>query len=163
MTEPSTPSIALAQFLAFLEAVALGGALAACYDIYRALHPRRPRRRLSVVLLIIADCLFWVLAAFACLAVMIRFRWGEVYFYTYLGLAGGGAGYFYLLSRFLLPFWNKLFALAGRVWRTCSRFWTGFGAACSAPFRTESEQKAGAAGKTANSFAGRILGRFRRR
>jgi spore cortex biosynthesis protein YabQ len=156
----SSSSMVLEQLYAFLEALTLGAALAACYDIYRAVR-RQGFRRPPAAALFVVDLLFWLLASLACLAAFIVRRWGEVHFYTYLGLGGGSVCYFYLLSRFLLPAWNKLFAIVFRLCRKIFRLLEHLLSAAGAPFR----QAARAVRKNRNFFSrcgGRIFRIIRR-
>ena len=101
----STSSLALQQLIAIMEAVALGLIYAAVFDLYRSV--RMQFRRMHVVLSVIADCSFWLAAAIATVIFLVYRRWGEVYVYTYVGLAGGFMIYFYFFSNFLLPVWLK--------------------------------------------------------
>ncbi len=105
----TSSSLVLEQFYAFLESLVVGITLGACFDLYRALRLQGKRR--ITVLSVITDCLFWIGAAAACIAVIIVRRWGEVYLYNYLAIAGGFAGYINFFSRFLLPLWFRLFGL----------------------------------------------------
>ena len=101
-------SVLLAQLYTFAEAVLAGFILSACYDVYRAF--RMQWGRTASFILVAADLTFCLLAAGACLLFFIYLRWAEIYFYSYLGLAGGLALYSLLLSRYLLFFWVKLFS-----------------------------------------------------
>ncbi len=101
-------SLVLEQLNAFLESLILGIVLGACFDVYRALWLQKKRRRPSLGF-IVADCLFWVGAAAACIMIVYARRWGEIYFYTYLSLAIGFSGYIYFISRYLLPLWTRFF------------------------------------------------------
>lgn len=148
MTTIDSTSLVLEQLYTFLEALALGIVLAVIYDLYRAAR-RQGFRRPPAAALFIVDCLFWILAALACLATLIARRWGEVHFYTYLGLAAGAGGYFYLLSRFFFPAWNKAFAYLFGLFRTAYRCTTRFFTAVTAPFRWTVR----AARKSSNYFA----------
>lgn len=165
MTGISSPSLVLEQFYAFLEAAALGGALAACYDLYRAVRMQGLRRPPPAVLFI-TDCLFWVVAALACIGTFIFRRWGEVHFYTYLGLAGGSAVYFYRLSRFLLPLWSGFFAAVFRFFHLTFRFFARVFTLVAAPFRWSARQTVRVAQKSSilfNCCSSRIFGLFRRK
>jgi spore cortex biosynthesis protein YabQ len=98
----------LEQFLLFAESLAFGVILGAGFDIYRALRlqfKQRPFAASSVI----ADCLFWVGAAAVCILVILARRWGQIYLYSYLAIAGGFIGYIYFFSRFLLPPWICVF------------------------------------------------------
>jgi len=153
------------QLFAFTEAVVLGAALAICFDVYRAVR-FQIRRHLLKLLLIAADCLYWIAAALACIIIIISRRWGEIYFYSYLGLAGGFSLYLVMLSRFLLPFWNaffvrlfcffsQLFTFGGKVYRVLC-----------VPFCWTTRQTAKVAGQSRlqlNHLASRILSKTRRK
>ncbi len=112
MTVLSTSSPAVQQLIAFLEAMAMGAFYAAVYDLYRAL--RMQFRRLPAAISVTADCLFWVAAAVATILFLFYRRRGEIYTYTYGGLAGGFIVYFYFFSNYLLPIWQKGFGLLFR-------------------------------------------------
>ncbi len=129
-----SPSLVLEQLYTFLEALALGAALAAIYDLYRAAR-RQGCRRPPAAALFIVDCLFWIFAALACLVTFIVRRWGEIHLYTYLGLAAGSGGYFYFLSRFFFPVWNRAFACLYRLARKTYRCIIQIFVAVTAPFR----------------------------
>ena len=110
-------SLGLSQLLSFLKAAGLGALLAFYFDLYRALSSQI-KRYLPRLVLFAADCLFWVIAALSCIAFVIFMMWGEIYFYSYLGLAGGFGLYLLTISRILLPFWQQVFAavLRGLAW-----------------------------------------------
>jgi spore cortex biosynthesis protein YabQ len=162
--ETST-SLVLEQFYAFLESLVLGIVLGACFDLYRALR-LQGRKRVVTTASIITDCLFWIGAAAACIAVIIARRWGEMYFYNYLALAGGFSGYIYFFSRFLLPLWIRLFALIIYGIISLFRFLTKVGTAMAAPFCWFGRLAGSAAGRIRKLFSEsycRIPGCFRRR
>lgn len=115
MTVISASSPAVQQLIAFLEALAMGAFFAAVYDLYRSL--RMQFRRLPAALSVTADCLFWIAAAAATILFLVYRRWGEIYAYTYCGLAGGFIIYFYFFSSFLLPLWQKGFGFLFRPWQ----------------------------------------------
>lgn len=114
MTGLSASSPAIQQLVAFLEAVALGVLFAASYDLYRAM--RMQFRRFPPVLSVATDCFFWIAAAAAAILFLVYRRWGEIYIYIYIGLAGGFMIYLHYFSKYLLPLWQKTFA------RLCRRF-----------------------------------------
>ena len=101
MTVLSASSPAVQQLIAFLEALAMGAFFAAVYDLYRSL--RMQFRRLPAALSVTADCLFWIAAAAATILFLVYRRWGEIYAYTYCGLAGGFIIYFYFSAAFTSP------------------------------------------------------------
>jgi len=101
-------SIVQEQFYSFVEGLVVGVVIGAGFDIYRALRLQFKCRPIKAVSFI-TDCLFWVGAAAVCITVIMVRRWGEVYLYSYLAIAGGFAGYIYILSRFLLPLWRAVF------------------------------------------------------
>lgn len=96
------------QFTLFSEAAALGLLLGAYYDIFRALRACCRIRNLRLVF--ISDSLFWLSATVYCLWFIFYYRWGEIYTFTYFGLAVGAVAYFFWLSPFLFKFWYKLFS-----------------------------------------------------
>ncbi len=113
----SASSPAVQQLVAFLEALLLGTLYAAVYDLYRSIGVRL--RRLSAALSFAVDCLFWIAAAAFAIVFFVCRRWGEIFGYTYGGLAGGFIIYFCLFSKYLFPVWEKTFsALFGS---RCSR------------------------------------------
>jgi spore cortex biosynthesis protein YabQ len=158
--EPASPH-GLAQLFSFLEATGLGALLAFCFDLYRALCSQT-KRYLPKIILFAADCLFWVVAALSCIAVIIFLMWGEIYYYSYLGLAAGFGLYLLSISRFLLPFWNRVFAA---VLRCLARLMTAIGRIIRmlmAPvYRVArlSGVAAGGFGPAIKRLAGRIFGR----
>lgn len=104
-----TSSLGVSQFVSFLKAAGLGALLAFYFDLYRAFSSQI-KRHLPGLILFAADCLFWVIAALSCIAFVIFLMWGEIYFYSYLGLAAGFGLYLLTISRILLPFWHQVFA-----------------------------------------------------
>lgn len=110
----SASSPVIQQLIAFLEALALGGLLAAAYDLYRAV--RMQFRRLPAAFSVIADCFFWIAAAIVTIIFMVHRRWGEIHAYTYGGLIGGFIVYFYFISNLLLPLWLKGFGFLFKAW-----------------------------------------------
>lgn len=119
MTGLSASSTAVQQMVAFLEAVALGALFAAFYDLYRVV--RIQFRRLPPVLSVAADCFFWIAAAAAAILFLVYRRWGEIYVYIYVGLAGGFIIYLHNFSRYLLPFWQKVFVQLSQLFARSSR------------------------------------------
>lgn len=130
--EPS--SLVLEQLYAFLEPLALGAALGACFDLYRALRLAR-KCRLASASSVLADCLFWVGAAVVSISVIVVRRWGELYFYTYLALGMGFSGYIYFLSRFMLPIWVRFFGVIISCLVTVIRFLMKVYNLIASPFR----------------------------
>ena len=94
------------QFSLFSEAMVLGLLLGAYYDLFRALRACCRMRR--VLLVFITDGLFWFTATIYCLWFIFYYRWGEIYTFTYIGLASGAVAYYFLLSPHLFGFWYKL-------------------------------------------------------
>ncbi len=103
----SASSTAVQQIIAFLEALVLGMLYAAAYDLYRSI--RAQFRRLPFAPSFIADCCFWIAAAVATVVFLFYRRWGEIYAYTYGGIAGGFVIYFYCFSEILYPLWRRAF------------------------------------------------------
>lgn len=161
----TSSSLVLEQFYAFLESLVLGISLGACFDLYRALQLQGRRRSVTAVS-VITDCLFWILAAVACIAVIIARRWGEMYLYNYLSLTGGFIGYIYFFSRFLLPLWIRLFGLILNCLISLVRFLVKVGSVFTAPFRWFGCRARRAAGRSRKIFSvlfSRIPDCFRRR
>ncbi len=104
----SVSSPAVQQLIAFLEALLLGSVYAAVYDFYRSIGVQI--RRFSAALSFSADCIFWIAAAAATIAFLVYRRWGEIFVYTYGGLAGGFIIYFNFFSKYLFPVWVKGFS-----------------------------------------------------
>lgn len=117
MSVLSASSPAVQQLIAFLEALLLGVVYAAIYDFYRSIGVQL--RRFSAYLSFAADCFFWIAAAAATVAFLVYRRWGEIFVYTYGGLAGGFIIYFYFFSKYLFPLWVKGFAAFFRRGRPC--------------------------------------------
>lgn len=111
------PVLLLEQLALFLEALALGFAIGLGYDFYRAFCFYRGRPPAAALFL--GDCLFWLLATGASLIYLLLYRGGQLYFYSYAGLALGALIYFSLLSGFLRRWWSKLlrvlFPFGGRL------------------------------------------------
>lgn len=115
----SGSSPALQQLIAFFEALLLGTLYAAVYDFYRSVGVRL--RRFSAVLSFAADCLFWIAAAAVTIVFLVYRRRGEIYGYTYGGLAGGFFIYFYFFSKYLFPVWKKGFSALFKDRRPCKK------------------------------------------
>ncbi len=96
------------QFTLFTEAAALGLLLGANYDIFRALRACYQIKKITLVF--VTDSLFWLTATIYCLWYIFYCRWGEIYPFTYFGLAVGAAVYFCWLSPCLFKIWHKLFS-----------------------------------------------------
>lgn len=162
--EPSS-SLVLEQFNAFLESLVLGISLGACFDLYRAIRLQGRRRTLTAVS-VITDCLFWIAAAAASIAVIIVRRWGDMYVYNYLSITGGFIGYIYFLSRFLLPLWTRLFGFILDFLISLVRILFKVVNMITAPLRWFGRQVDRAAGSSRKIFSdllSRIPGCFRRR
>ncbi len=127
------------QFILFCEAAALGLLVGANYDIFRALRACCRIKRTSLVF--ITDIFFWLSATIYCLWFIFYYRWGEIYTFTYFGLAVGAVAYFPLLSPHFFKFWYKFFsavikflALIRRMFRrlltivACPAIWISTGA-----------------------------------
>ncbi len=97
------------QALAFLQAVALGGALGAVYDVFRIL--RIFRRRSPWLLVFFEDLLFSLIAAVATAYVLSRIYYGQVRLFL---LVGQGLGF--------LIYHVTLGSLIGRIARLLARF-----------------------------------------
>ncbi|NLA26133.1 MAG: hypothetical protein GX878_01925 [Firmicutes bacterium] len=102
-----------------MEAFVLGMICAFAYDLYRSV--RVQFRRLPFAASFIGDCFFWLVAAAATVLFLFYRRWGEIYAYTYGGLAGGFIFYFYYFSNILFPLWQKGFAFLFRPWQFHAR------------------------------------------
>ncbi len=92
MEQPDIISPALHQFSLFAVALLLGGGLGIVLDIYRVLRSGWGQKHG------LSDFIFWIIITAASLGVIIFFTRGEVYFYTYLGLAAGYLCYYTLFS-----------------------------------------------------------------
>lgn len=101
------------QFSLFSEAAALGFLLGVYYDVFRAL--RAYYRIDNARIIFITDSLFWFTATVYCLWFIFYYRWGEIYIYTYFGLAVGAAAYFFWFSSYLFKFWYKFFSVIMRA------------------------------------------------
>ncbi|NLA04460.1 MAG: hypothetical protein GX881_01940 [Firmicutes bacterium] len=95
-----------------MEAAVLGLLFAFFYDFYRAVRLRL--RRFPPLLSAAADCIFWLAAAVAAVLFFAYRRWGEIYMYIYIGLAGGFICYLRYLSRYILPLWQRSLAFLAR-------------------------------------------------
>lgn len=120
------------QLTGFADAALLGFLLAAGYDCYRAFRAGSGLR--SPVVIFCIDFLFWVAATIFCLWHLFAYRWGEVFFSTYVSLAAGAAGYFILFSRFILPLWRRFFDRFFHVLGRMGRFTVSAGRVASRPF-----------------------------
>jgi spore cortex biosynthesis protein YabQ len=161
----TTSSLVLEQLYSFLESLVLGVALGASFDLYRAIR-LQGRRRSVTALSVLTDCLFWIVAAAACIAVIIARRWGEMYVYNYLSIAGGFIGYIYFISRFLLPLWIRLFGFILNFLISLVRFLLKVVSVFTSPFRWFGRRAGRAAGRSRKIFSelfSRIPGCFRRR
>ncbi len=97
------------QFTLFCEAALMGLLVGINYDVFRALRACCRIRRRSLVF--ITDILFWFTATVYCLWFIFYYRWGEIYTFTYFGLAVGAVLYFLWASRYLFQFWYKYFSI----------------------------------------------------
>ena len=88
----------------FLEAVAVGAALGALYDLLRVLRERQKHRWSAIV----PDLLFWLTATAALFLFAILRGNGEIRLYLGAAFALGGGGYFLTLSRLALPLFRVL-------------------------------------------------------
>jgi len=105
-------SPAVYQLEVFGEALAMGLALGILIDGYRVL---RGLVAPPVKVTHLVDFIFWcVITAVFVTVLMTRF-WGELYAYSYLGLALGYLLYFYLLGDHFVFFWSKLFGIIFRA------------------------------------------------
>ena len=117
------------QALAFLGAMALGGALGIVYDLFRLLRGRLGWRGLGAVL----DLVYWPLAAAALFAYSVTAGDGVVRVYLMAGVALGGVLYFLMLSWAALLLGGWMADLTGLLWaillcpiRWLHRVWKNF-------------------------------------
>ncbi len=96
------------QFIIFMEAIIIGFILGFLLDFYRSL---RNTISLSHNITILTDFIFWIVATVSSLVLLVLILWGEVHLYTYFGLVGGFFIYYFLLSRYILFLWNKVFGI----------------------------------------------------
>ncbi len=97
------------QFILFVEATALGLLLGIYYDIFRAIRACCRIRNLPLVF--VTDSLFWFTATIYCMWFIFYYRWGEIYTFTYLGLAAGATVYFCCFSPCLFKFWFRVISV----------------------------------------------------
>ncbi|MCL2236038.1 MAG: spore cortex biosynthesis protein YabQ [Defluviitaleaceae bacterium] len=92
------------QALTFLITVLAGFAFGLVYDGFRIF---RKMLRHSPLLTAVEDVLFWVLSALLLFALLMHVNFGQVRFFTFLGVALGIILYLCTLSRVIMPFGTR--------------------------------------------------------
>jgi len=126
----------------FLTAVILGIFVGTVIDFYRSLRNYySPTIKTTFVL----DVFLWCVLTAIIIAVIMFMLWGEVYFFTYLGLAAGYFLYLYTLSAYSLAFFyrllNPLMKFCKRVINFIKKGWSFFQRVISRIFRFCRNQK----------------------
>lgn len=96
----------------FLLTVLLGGALGLVYDCLRVFRHIIPHKRLWVQ---IEDGLFWLVAVFFVFAVMLGANYGEIRFFSILGMFGGMGLYFLTLSHLVIAVSDRVIYIVKKV------------------------------------------------
>ncbi len=105
-------SPALYQFEIFMVALLIGKAIGISIDFYRVLRNYyAPGLRVTFFV----DFIFWCILTAVIMAVIMFKLWGQMYFFSYLGLASGYLIYTYLFSRHVILFWLRLSRLIFRL------------------------------------------------
>jgi spore cortex biosynthesis protein YabQ len=87
------------QIQIFLVTLLTGAFLGIIFDFYRVLRGVfRPR----FVMTTVADFIYWIVATATVLVSLLLCNWLELRLYVFLGLLGGGAAYYRLLSRYAI-------------------------------------------------------------
>ncbi len=107
------------QFFLFAKALLLGFGLGFLLDFYRSV---RALINFSFRVTFFVDLFFWIVVTAISMSVLLIFLWGEVHLYTYVGITCGFLAYYFLLSRYLLSFWRKVFYYGGELGRLSLRF-----------------------------------------
>jgi len=92
------------QAITFLLTVLAGFAFGLVYDGFRIF---RKMLHHNSIITAIEDVLFWVLSALLLFTLLVHINFGQVRFFTFLGVALGIILYLYTLSRLVLPFGTK--------------------------------------------------------
>ena len=103
----------------FLSTVVIGAGLGLFYDVFRVLRKTAPHRGFAVQL---EDLLFWLAVTALVFYFMLHRNYGEIRFFSLLGVAIGGALYFATISRLVLKvsvvvvnFLKRVIAAAVRI------------------------------------------------
>ena len=104
----------LAQGLALLGSLLLGGLLGCVYDALRLL-----RRRRTALVAGSLDLLFWVLCLLLFIAYCLRFAEGDLRWDLLCGAIGGSSLYFLWLSSFVLRIYGLFARIAVEIFRIC--------------------------------------------
>ena len=103
------------QAMAFLGALALGGALGVLYDLFRLVRVRLKLRALGALL----DLGYWALAVLALFGYCLAAGNGDVRIYLILGIALGGGLYFLTLSLLFRRLGDKLWDIFVFLGKLC--------------------------------------------
>lgn len=87
------------QAATFLMTVVVGVLLGVIFDFYRVLRGVFKPRAITTYLF---DLLYWLFAIVIAFGGLLVSNWGELRFYVFLGLTGGAALYYKLLSRYAI-------------------------------------------------------------
>jgi len=99
------------QAITFVTTLVTGALLGVIFDFYRVLRGIfKPR----AVITYLFDCLYWLFATILAFATLLASNWGELRLYVFMGLAGGAAIYYRLLSRYAVIFLVRVIRLI--VW-----------------------------------------------
>lgn len=115
-------SPAVYQSLLLVKAMAVGLGIGIWLDFYRAARSIiKSSRRVTVM----TDLIFWIAISVVSLAVLLVISWGEIYFYSYIGIIIGFLINYFLFSRFIFRFWaailGYIFSAVSFVFRGCSK------------------------------------------
>lgn len=87
------------QAATFVMTVTVGVLLGVIFDFYRVLRGVFKPRAITTY---IFDLMYWLLAIALAFGGLLVSNWGELRFYVFLGLTGGAAIYYKLLSRYAI-------------------------------------------------------------
>ncbi len=115
-------SPALYQFEIFGAAILMGVTLGILIDFYRMFRKYfSPGLKTTPYV----DFIFWCIVSTGFIAFIIIKLWGEVYFFSYLGLVSGYLIYLYFFSRHVAMFWDRalkaVYKIVVKIWRTIKK------------------------------------------